>query len=64
MSKLKATARGKAGKRGDASVRVLKVKFYRTVAATNRTDSFLLDSLFSKKDSKEPVGPLAGKARA
>ncbi|WP_219096135.1 hypothetical protein [Pseudomonas sp. UMAB-40] len=65
MSKVKATLRGKTGKHYEPwDGRVLKLHLFRKVAVTNRTDTFLLESLFSKRESKEPVGPLAGKARA
>lgn len=64
MSKLKATLRGKDGKhKASQDRRGLKLQLVRKVRKTTPTDLFLLEVLFSKKDSTEPVGPLAGKKR-
>ncbi|NWD57160.1 hypothetical protein HX878_20730 [Pseudomonas veronii] len=64
MSKLKATLRGKDGKhKATLDRRGLKLQLVRKVRKTTCTDIFLLETLFSKKETAEPVGPLAGKKR-
>lgn len=60
MARLKAKAKGKAGKhRSQESLGLLKLRCLRVCRVHNETDRYLL-GLLRGKESDEPAGKLAG----